>query len=94
MCSDDATKPKPIFPPIIGSYAQDVREGGVAAVAATIRMIWVGGGGIFSVRRLPIGTRSSPGRALIVNVFVSKKRLRFFFKMDKILSFNIKKFGK
>lgn len=47
MCSDDATKPKPIFPPIIGSYAQDVREGGVAAVAATIRMIWVGGGYIF-----------------------------------------------
>lgn len=47
MCSDDATKPKPIFPPIIGSYAQDVREGGVAAVAATIRMIWVGGGVYF-----------------------------------------------
>ena len=42
VCSDDATTPRPVFPPITGSYAQDVSEGGVAAVAATIRMIWVG----------------------------------------------------
>ena len=42
VCSDNSTRPRPIFPPIIGSYAQDVRDGGVAAVAAAIRMIWVG----------------------------------------------------